>query len=263
MSDAFLHGFGGTGGVELNFQVLNCGSQSSLPAASEVNTIAVISDTAVTGYQFQRDMPEEAAEGLVWFCTDGESAVSFNALTENGIRVYPVYARQYAGGSWVSREAWIWQNEAWNRWPAWYLYDRGDTFPEVTGGWAVGESIADAVLEEDCMSLSTVSAAKSRTHVATQNAVDLSDYSCIRASVTVTQHSQDSSAGTTLCRLGYADAADASLAEVATKTAVEVTGTGDLEIRFDISGVAGSHYVIFGIGYFSMNVQVRKVWLER
>lgn len=263
MSDAFLYGFaGGSGGAELDFQVVTCSSGSALPAAPRENTIAVISSVPVTGYHFRRDQPEIGKEGMIWFCTGEESSVSFNALAENTVQVDPLYAKQYVGGSWVSRKAWIWQNGSWIAWPAWYLYDRGDVFGDVTGGWAVGESIADAALEESCMTLTTVSAAKSRTHVTTKNPIDLSGYStmCVRA--TVVRHSQDSTAGTTLCRLGYADAADASLVDLATKTVKEVTGTGELEIRCDVSGVTGSHYVIFGIGYFSMSVEVSRVWLE-
>lgn len=264
MGDAFLYGFGRAGtGAQLNFQVVNCISEAALPAVPVENTIAVITGNAMTGYQFRTDMPESPAEGMVWICTGEESAVGFNALTENTMRVCPLYVRQYVDGSWISRRALIWQNGAWNLWPVWYLFDRGDTFDDVTGGWAVGESIADAVLEDASMTLTTVSPNKSRTHVATQSAVDLGSYSTIRASVTVVSHSQDSTSGTTLCRLGYGNTPDANLASLATKAAVEVTGAGELEISFDISGVTGSHYVIFGIGYCSMSVQVRRVWLER
>lgn len=263
MGNAFLHGFGGgSNGTELNFSVQACASESALPGTPEENTIAVITDTAVTGYLFQTEEPESGAEGSMWFRTAAESAVSFNALKENTIQVYPIYAKQYVGGSWISRDVWAYLNGTWVTWPERYLYYCGDTFADVTGGWAVGESVADASLEETYMQLSTTSSDKYRTHVATQSTIDLSAYSTICASVTVVKHSQDSTAGTTQCRLGYADSPDTSLTSVDTRTAAEVTETGDLTIRCDISGVTGSYCVIFGIGYFSVTVRVNRVWLE-
>ena len=98
MGKCFLYGNGGAG---LNFDVVAYKNVSELPATAAMNTIAVFTEN-MTGYSFDPTEPENPKEGLVWFKTGKYSIVSFNALKENNIQIYPMSAKQYIGGAWVS-----------------------------------------------------------------------------------------------------------------------------------------------------------------
>lgn len=258
MAQAFLH-FGGAGGTGADFNIEACVSADALPQNAAENTMAVISPTAVTGYRISRDMPEEASEGMVWIRTGEESETAFEAA--EALEVRPLYVKQFVDGCWVNRETWIRQQDVWHCLSVWCLYDRGDGSEDVTGGWTVGEGSGDAMLEEERIVLMTTSSSKARIHVVTQNPVNLTDFRTLRARVTLT-HNDDNSR-MNLCRLGYGETANVSLASTATKVEAEVYGTGQREFSYDISDVTGSMYVIFGIGYYSLTAQVDRVWLER
>ena len=75
------------------------------------------------------------ATGQVWFGTDTTSSLAFNALKKNVIMVYPLSAKQYVNSAWVDKEAKSYQNGAWAGWWNGELYDAGDEFEFITGGW--------------------------------------------------------------------------------------------------------------------------------
>ena len=71
-----------------------------------------------------------------WIQTGISSPVEFNALKKNGIQVYPLSAKQYIGGAWVSKTAKSYQGGAWREWiPAGALYYNGDQCVGTSGGW--------------------------------------------------------------------------------------------------------------------------------
>lgn len=124
----------GGGGSALNFKVIAVSSELLLPATAKENTIAVITDTAITSYVFSADTPTPE-EGMIWFTTETSSVVSFDAIKKNVLRVYPTNCQQYTSGGWVKKAAKTWQNGAWVEWWDGYYYKEGNEEVIVTGGW--------------------------------------------------------------------------------------------------------------------------------
>ena len=84
-----------------------------LPNTASENTIAVITDTAITSWVLDVKEPESPVVGMVWIEVGTESGVAFNALKKNGLAAYPVWVRQYSDGAFADRYAFIYQNGAW------------------------------------------------------------------------------------------------------------------------------------------------------
>ena len=103
----------GGGGGGLNFSVKAYASESSLPSSASENTIAVITETAITGWVADVKEPESPVDGIVWIKVGTESGVSFNALRKNALAIYPVSVLQYANGEFANMDAFIYQNGAW------------------------------------------------------------------------------------------------------------------------------------------------------
>lgn len=127
----------GGGGGGLNFKVVG---GTAAPSNPKENTIWVNTDTAVAGWVFSTSEPQNPAEGIVWIATGESSAVSFNALSKNGVMVYPVGAKQYAGGEWIDKTAQTYQSGKWGEWWNGVLYDYGDQYEHITGGWVSGQT---------------------------------------------------------------------------------------------------------------------------
>lgn len=135
---------GGAGGGGLNFKVVGGTTE---PVSPSENTIWVNTYTPITGYEFSATEPAELVEGLVWITVGTSSTVEFNALKKISVMVYPISAKQYVSGAWVSVEAKTYQNGEWVDW-VWYLYNMGDQFVDITGGWtarAWGESSSQSI----------------------------------------------------------------------------------------------------------------------
>lgn len=122
----------GGGGGGLNFSVVGGTSQPENP---KENTIWVNTDTAITAWAFSPSEPESPAEGMVWINTGTGGTVTFNALKKNTVMVYPISAKQYVSGSWVSKNAKSCQGGLWVEWVV-FLYNEGDERTDLTGGWS-------------------------------------------------------------------------------------------------------------------------------
>ena len=123
--------FNATGGNPLNFRITG---GTFPPENPRENTIWVNTSSSITGWVFSATEPESPAEGFVWFSMVEISAVSFNALKKNGIRVCPVTAKQYLGGAWTEKSPQIYQGGQWVSWRL-SLCDNGKLNSAVTGNW--------------------------------------------------------------------------------------------------------------------------------
>ena len=126
----------GGGGVQLNFAVKRFGTEAELLAASpKKNTIGVISEVDINGYAFSSAQPADPVDGMVWFLTGTSSITAFNALKKNTLQVYPLSGKQYVDGAWNDVTVMIYQNGSWVSWWNGELFQDGDQFEAVTGGW--------------------------------------------------------------------------------------------------------------------------------
>ena len=124
-----LYGFGGDN--TLNFKIVGGIAEPFYP---KENTIWVLTENEINGWIFSAKEPETKTEGMVWICTGTSSPVEFNALKNNCVQVYPISAKQYIDGAWVSKTAKSYQNGSWKDFIA-FLYNAGDEFTDITGGW--------------------------------------------------------------------------------------------------------------------------------
>jgi hypothetical protein len=139
MEGECLMGIGRTntgGGVGMNFRVIGSTSQ---PTFAKENDIWVNTDK-IESYVFSATEPESPVAGMVWFEVGPDSSVAFNALKKNAVYVYPVFCKQYVNGAWEDRFAHIYtQGGEWVQFSEvitnYYLYNLGDSFDLVTGGW--------------------------------------------------------------------------------------------------------------------------------
>lgn len=195
--------------------------------------------------------------GFVWILTGTSSSVEFNALKKNGIRVYPLSAKQYISGVWVDVEATTYQGGEWVDWIL-FLYNNGDEFLNITGGW---ERVNGTLTKNaDNLTLTNVGASSSTYAVAyTANMIDLTNVKEIRviASGTVT------SDGLKSC----------CMAVTKTKTTTRTAAVAEVgflatlqEHVLDVSSLTGSFYIgIMAAGSSSRQTTAitKKMWMER
>ena len=168
----------GVGGMLVNFKVVSGTSAPELPME---NTIWVNTDADMSGWVFSVEAPANPEEGLVWIKVGNVDTFAFNALRRNGIVLCPMYAKQYIGSEWVTKTASIYQNGAWAEIiTILKLYDNGDTFDAITGGWkkygggSFGESWLHVMVASDMKGV----------QFWTLNSVDITGYSKLNAKVT-------------------------------------------------------------------------------
>lgn len=129
------------GGAGLNFSVKAYASESALPSVEKENTIAVITETDITSWIFSATEPETPEEGMVWFHVGASSPVAFNALKNGGITVYPLSAKQYVSGAFVTVTAKSYQNGSWVDWFV-YLFNYGkQQYKWQARGWKRSSSV--------------------------------------------------------------------------------------------------------------------------
>lgn len=102
--------------IEMNYSVVGGIEQPTKPTK---NMIWVNTDQNITNWVFSKSEPKSLEEGMIWFTTGNDSAVSFFTLTMDGKEfdeVYPVSAKQYVSGAWVDKTAMSYQNGEWSAW---------------------------------------------------------------------------------------------------------------------------------------------------
>lgn len=240
MAKGFKHGAGG--GTSLNFKVI-CNPQ---PETAKENTIWVDTDR-INNYYFSATQPENMAEYDVWFPIGISSTVEFNALKKNGIQVYPQLAKQYIGGTLVDKTAKSWQNGAWVELWDGTLYEPGNTYDHITGGWGLKgqfDSYIDGTFAINADSLSVTASGTSGkcanfTHY---KKVDLTDFSLL---------SLEASTNT-------ADRANVIIADAINNyiTMLNLDTTSRKKYTIDLSNIKGEHYIAIGV-WFSVTTTSR------
>ena len=118
-------------GTQLNFEIVGGTTQPSNPVE---NTIWINTSNAITNYHFSVESPEEE-EGVVWITIGTTSDVEFSPLKDNTIKIYPLRVKQYISGTWIEKVVKTYQNGAWVDWWNSELYNLGDEYTHITGGF--------------------------------------------------------------------------------------------------------------------------------
>ena len=131
MAKGFKHG---AGGVAMNFKVVG---GTVAPSSPKENCIWVNTATKITSWTFSATEPRHLEEGMVWIVTGRSSVAQFDALKKNSLYCYPMMAYQYISGNLVSKTAKIHQNGNWQELWDGTLYDNGNQYASITGGWVM------------------------------------------------------------------------------------------------------------------------------
>lgn len=235
------------GGAGLNFKVVGGTVQPTNP---KENTIWVNTDTAVAGWVFSTSEPQNPAEGMVWIATGTASTVSFNALKKNSVMVYPLTAKQYVNGAWADKTAMTYQGGEWVEWWNGVLYDYGDQYEYITGGWVGSQTISSSTtsggkltVNEDNLSFTNVSGGS--FGVVTTNTIDLTSFTTIHAITTGTVRIQAASEFPTSSPVVYSDG---------------LSGT-NTEHTVDISAITGFYKIAVNNRGSSGSTKLHRMWL--
>ena len=157
--------FNQSGGAILNFKIVG---GTTVPSNPSENTIWINTSTPIADWYLQNTEPT-AIEGRVWIVIGTSSVTPFNALKKNGLYVYPLTAKQYVSGAWVSKPISIYRGGVWdNVLSELYLYKAGDEYVSITGGWEEG-SVKNGSLTKNTTNLTLFSDANSAYAIAITN----------------------------------------------------------------------------------------------
>ena len=230
------------GGAGLNFKVVG---GTAKPGSPMENTIWVDTDTKITDWEFSATEPA-GVEGLVWFPTGSSSLTPFNALKKNSVTVYPMRCAQFISGAWINKDAAIYQAEAWSNFWNGKLYDVGDEYEGITGGFveAYKNSIGTRTFtkNEDSLYFRSVGTSAGGAHIyaSTEKKIDLSSFSTLYARI---KHSPSSS---TSFYLAAHTRNDEPVYDV--PCVHKQSSSKEGIVSLDISELSGEHYILFGLG---------------
>jgi hypothetical protein len=173
---------GGSGG--LNFKVVSYPTEEELIAdAPAENTIGVVTTTPITARVFSATDPQSLLDGAVWFLIGTNSPAAFNAMKakKDAVMVYPMSAKQSVDGVLVDVVAKSYIGGAWVDWWNGELYDAGNEFESVTGGWVeYSGNTAGATIEYGTGYLKLTTGKHGVvTSIETGNLIDMTDYSAL------------------------------------------------------------------------------------
>ena len=248
MAKGFKHGAGG--GTSLNFEVI-CNPQ---PETAKENTIWVDTDK-INNYYFSATQPENMAEYDVWFSLDISSNVAFSATKKNSIMVYPLSAKQMVSGELVDKTAKSWQGGEWVDWIK-YLYDAGNQFIDVTGGWEGKHTISGSTtsssklaVNDDHLTVTNLSGGS--FGAVTSKKINLTNFKYIHAEVKGQP------------RVSCADSYPTSTSNFKADYASDSVLSTKTKVTCDISGVDGECYIAVASRTNSDTpLEIYKVWME-
>lgn len=234
MADAYICRRGGSGGSGGGSELVIVGGTTS-PAKADHNMIWLNTPNEITSYALTAAEPETPVEGMAWI-TIGDSGLIKMASPVGGdwITVYPISAKQYIGGTWADVTAKSYLNGEWVDWWNGELYDSGNEFTDITGGWV--QVNGTLTKNADNLTLTNVGANASTYAAAyTANMIDLTDVKEIRvnASGTIAE-------GLRACCLVASKTKTTSRTAVAAEVGFETTMQ---EHVLDTTSLTGSYYI--------------------
>lgn len=211
------------------------------PAAPAEGTIWISTEADIGTYAVGYDQPAAPAEGDVWIEEGIESHRPLTVMEGESFLIYPVRAWQYLDSAWAEKTAMTYKDGGWWDWKK-YLYDRGELYTRLTGGWkcAGRRRVSGANVPQTSMEISdgclvgtaqVLNSSKGTgMFIRTLSAVKLTSYSLIRAKVSDIN-------GT--ARLGVMQQSEQYLTLAAS---TDIDGT-EQECSLDVSALSGSYYV--------------------
>ena len=109
-----LGGGGGKNTSELNFDVKAYSTEEEMLASNPgENTIGIVTDTPITGWEFYIAGSNNPIDGCIWINYVQSGQASFNAIKKNKIELCPTEVKQYINNEWVHKKSYIYKNGEW------------------------------------------------------------------------------------------------------------------------------------------------------
>lgn len=244
----------GGGGNPLNYTVVG----NPQPANPKPNTIWLNTDVKITGHYIQAEQPTEMQPCEVWISTGKASLAAFNILKKGHVIVYPITAKlKQEDGTIVDVTAKTWKDGQWVDWWNNQLYDNGNEFEGVTGGWiseAVnhpsGSGPSEVTITRNSDSLTIKQETNGGGIARTKNKIDLSNISSLVFTGDIL--------GT--INNGYAyiyvwsEIGTNFGQNVVASTAIHAINKSDTTITIPVSSLTGSYYI--GFALYSVGITV-------
>ena len=183
-------------------------------------------------------VPYGGIEGGVWFPTATSRSTEFNALKKNGIQVYPLSAKQYVGGAWVSKGVKIHQFGAWNNFSSIIV-------PNINTVWVNSNAVVEKTATETKLTL-TVKAPKDGTQTTTTSytEIDTTGYDTLYIACTLSVNNTTGSAQASEVYLKNPSASGVvSSVYYTVINAGTNSGTVNYSKKIDISALSGIYRV--------------------
>ena len=225
----------------LNFEVVGGTTQPTSPLE---NMVWINTNIAITSWNFApiELRPSSSQQGDVWIVTGNyHNNISFDAVKENVVYICPVKAYQYQSGSWVEVGIKVYKNNEWinNRL---YVYDRGDSCTDVTGGWSKSSSSGSVQFGSESFYLKGTNF-DGPASAKTNNPVDITPYSIMTViGYVASVASEYGSVCFQSSRLISASTGSG------TATWHKGGSTGNFTMNIDVSAVTGEYYVLIQVG---------------
>ena len=235
-------------GTSLNFTVVGGTSQPSNPTE---NTIWVNTSTTISGWVFSPTAPTSPSPNSVWFCVGLSSGVGFNAIINNGIELYPLYAKQYISGAWVNKTAKSRQDGKWVEW------DNSNIFISGTGAATplTSEGYGFAATAEYTNDYILLNSQESGTRgIGTVASIDFTGYSTL----TIEYKTSGSDSVQGVCEIRETKTGNIVSTKDFTKSSSKTWITIDI---FSLS--SGKYYICFYTWNYDKIVYIYNVKLER
>lgn len=116
---------------------------------------------------------------MVWIRVGSNTPVSFNAIQDNGLNIYPATVYVYSSGAWKNVHATIYKDGVWKDLQS-YIYYYGDEFNGITGGWT---AIGTATFTKGATSISlarSITNTSTNTFATVVNGIDLTPYTAVK-----------------------------------------------------------------------------------
>jgi hypothetical protein len=262
MADGFKTRGGGSN--PLNFDVVG----NPQPTNPKGNTIWINTDIDITGYYFSATQPENMAEGEVWILIGSASDIAFSATKKNPVMVYPLSAKQKIDGALVDVTAKSYQNGEWGDWWNGELYDSGDEFESVTGGWIAqavpmdtGDEPNKPSITKGSSSMTIKANSSGGGIVRTNNMVDITKYKSLKfnGSVTTGTNGHD----WWFDFIVWSKIGSNYTQNVSAYKCLEDSDGESGTFTIDVSALKGNHYIGFAMNANAdQTVVVNKMWLE-
>lgn len=264
MGNVFLHGKGGGGGAAGGFELTIVGG-TTRPAKASQNTIWIDTDAEITDYVFSATEPENSIAGMVWVTIgDSGSVKTVSPVGGDWITVYPLCAKQLIDGAWVDKPTKSYQYGMWVDWWNGELYNSGNEYESVTGGWvgtAAGydssaKTAVEPVVTRGSASMLMKTSGDGGSMIHTANKINLAQYSQLVFDGKVT----GATAYSSLCNLRvWSDIGPYSTSNAVATAALQNHGDG--EVILDISALNKEYYIGFGL-WASGAVEMRSMRLK-